>query len=267
MCLTKRKAEGELADAPIPKHGKRLFIRAILHWVNEYGQNRQCEGNFLVDSGSTGAIMNSEFVFQHKLPWVKRAEPVRVTGADGSPIEGAGVRYTTPLTMRIGHHQEEISWEIGQLEKGISGYLPIEWLTKHNPEIDWETGILRWRSDFCKSHCLPLSMREAVRNFVKLLREAKVWETEAEAEAEVDAEAEPGSKVAGTRKAIEADVEWHDEEGGNIADRIPEIYREWASVFREEEINRLPDHTEYDHRIELVEGAVPPFGPIYPLSV
>jgi hypothetical protein len=238
MCLTKRKAEGELADAPLPKHGKRLFIRAILHWVNEYGQNRQCKGNFLVDSGCTGAIMNSEFVFQHTLPWVKREEPVRVTGADGSPIEGAGVRYTTPLTMRIGHHQEEISWEIGQLEKGISGYLPIEWLTKHNPEIDWDTGILRWRSDFCKSHCLPLSMREAVRNFVKVLREAKVWETEAEAEAEVDAEAEPGSKVAGTRKATEADVEWHDEEGGNITDRIPEIYREWASVFSEEEINR-----------------------------
>jgi hypothetical protein len=36
-------------------------------------------------------------------------------------------------------------------------------------------------------------------------------------------------------------------------------------VFSEEEINRLPDHLEYDHRIEMVEGAVPPFGPIYPL--
>jgi hypothetical protein len=48
--------------------------------------------------------------------------------------------------MRIGHHQEEVSWEIGKLEKGISGYLPVEWLTKHNPEIDWETGVLKWRS-------------------------------------------------------------------------------------------------------------------------
>jgi hypothetical protein len=139
MCLTKRKAEGEpveaplpkqsKTEAPLPKHGKRLFIRAILHWVNEYGKNRQCEGNFLVDSGCTGAIMNSEFVFQHKLPWVKRPDPVKVTGADGTPIEGAGEKYTTPLTMRIGHHQEDISWEIGQLERGISGYLPIEWLT------------------------------------------------------------------------------------------------------------------------------------------
>jgi hypothetical protein len=75
-----------------------------------------------------------------------------------------------------------------------------------------------------------------VRNFVKLLREAKLWETEAEAEAE----AEPGGKVAGARKAnpgpageaagaeesgpagkaTGADIEWHDEEGGDIADRL-----------------------------------------------
>jgi hypothetical protein len=69
-----------------------------------------------------------------------------------------------------------------------------------------------------------------------------------------------GSGPAG--KAAGADIEWHDEKGGNIADRLPEIYREWASVFSEEEINRLPDHTEYDHRIELVKGANPLFGPI-----
>jgi hypothetical protein len=109
MCLTKRTAEGELADAPLPKHGKRLFIRAILHWVNEHGKNRQCEGTFLVDSGCTGAIMNSEFVFQHKLPWVKRAEPVRVTGADGTPIEGVtGAIWRYLATVPIGTRVEEI---------------------------------------------------------------------------------------------------------------------------------------------------------------
>jgi hypothetical protein len=67
--------------------------------------------------------MNSEFVFLHKLPCVKRAEPVKVTGADGLAIEGAVEKYTTSLTMRIGHHQEEISREIIQLEKGISSTL------------------------------------------------------------------------------------------------------------------------------------------------
>jgi hypothetical protein len=60
--------------------------------------------------------------------------------------------------------------------------------------------------------------------------------------AEAEADAEPVGKAAGARKATADDVKWHDEEGGNIADRLPEIY----------------------HPIELVEGANPPFGPVHP---
>jgi hypothetical protein len=38
MCLTKRKAEGEPVEAPLPKRGKRIFIKVILHWVTvRYG--------------------------------------------------------------------------------------------------------------------------------------------------------------------------------------------------------------------------------------
>jgi hypothetical protein len=251
----------EVKDAPLPKHGKRLFIQASLFWQNEYGRNRQCQGKFLIDSGCTGAILNAEFVAAHKMPWVRRESPVEVRSADGTPIEDAGSKYSTPLTMRIGHHQEEVSWEIGKLEKGISGYLPVEWLTKHNPEIDWETGVLKWRSQYCKSHCLPVSMRDAVRNFVRMLRESKVWETNGNSD-----KVEPSGKVGPSGKAAASAVKWHDEDGGDIAERLPERYRKWASVFSEEEINRLPDHTEYDHKIQLVDGAQPPFGPIYPLS-
>jgi hypothetical protein len=100
----------------------------------------------------------------HKLPCVRRKTPVQVRNADGTPIEDAGSKYSTPLTMRIGQPQEEVSWQIGKLKRGISGYLPVEWLTKHNPEINWQTGVLRWRSQYCKNHCLPVSMRDAVRN-------------------------------------------------------------------------------------------------------
>jgi hypothetical protein len=144
----------EAKDAPLLKHGKRLFIQASLFWQSEYGRNRQCQGKFLIESGCTGAILNAEFAAAHKLPWVHRECPVKVRSADGTPIQDAGTKYLTPLTMRIGHHQEEVSWEIGKLEKGISGYLPVNWLTKHTPGIDWETGVLKWRSQYCKHHCL-----------------------------------------------------------------------------------------------------------------
>jgi hypothetical protein len=262
----------EAKDAPLPKHSKRLFIQALLFWQNEYGNNRQCQGKFLVDSGCTGAILNTEFVAAHKLPWVRRKTPVEVRSADGTPVKDAGSKYSTPLTMRIGHHQEEVSWEIGKLVKGISGYLPVEWLTRHNPEIDWQTGVLKWRSQYCKHHCLPVSMRDAVRNFVKMLRESKVWEVDGPQEVDGPGKVD-GPAIASTAKVSAAGVagasdgiEWHDEEGGKIADRLPERYRRWASVFSEEDINRLPDHTEYNHKIQLVDGAQPPFVSLHPLS-
>jgi hypothetical protein len=57
---------------------------------NEYGKNRQCQGKFLVNSGSTGAILNAEFVMAHKLPWVRRKTPVQVGNADGTPSRMQG---------------------------------------------------------------------------------------------------------------------------------------------------------------------------------
>ena len=51
-----------------------------------------------------------------------------------------------------------------------------------------------------------------------------------------------------------------------MADDLPEYYREWASVFSEEEINKLPEHSTWDHEIKLIEGSTPPYGPIYPLN-
>jgi hypothetical protein len=160
-----------------------------------------------------------------------------------------------------GQYQEEVSWVIGKLEKGISGYLPVEWLTKHNSEIDWQTDVRRWRIQYCKDYCLPVSMRDAVRNLVRMLRASKVWETNGNPD-----EVEPSGEGEPSGKAAASEVQWHDEDGGDIAERLPERYRRWASVFSEEEINRLPDHTEYDHKIQLVDGAQLPFGPIYPLS-
>ena len=63
-----------------------------------------------------------------------------------------------------------------------------------------------------------------------------------------------------------ASATWHNEEGGDVAEDLPEPYREFASVFSEEEINKLPEYSSWDHEINLVEGTTPPFGPIYPLN-
>ena len=233
--------------------GKRLFLRANLFWEDQYGRKRGAEGVFMVDTGSDVPLMNENFLWKHKVPRIHRAKPITILAGDEHVMEGAGKTHTPPIIMRIKKHQEEIEWEVGKMDEHIDGYLPIEWLNRHNPDVDWANGRLRWRSEFCKGHCLPINMKTAVDQFVKLIKEAKVWK-----------KAKGAAKLLQGAKGVAA--QWHDATGGNIADLLPPQYRKWASVFSEEEINRLPDHGPYDHAINLVEGAKPPWGPIYPLS-
>lgn len=49
--------------------------------------------------------------------------------------------------------------------------------------------------------------------------------------------------------------------------QIPSEYHEYADLFSEQEALKLPPHRPYDHQIPLEEGATPPFGTIYPMSL
>ena len=51
-----------------------------------------------------------------------------------------------------------------------------------------------------------------------------------------------------------------------MADDLLEPYRQFASVFSEKEISKLPEHSPWDPEIKLAEGTTPPYGRIYPLS-
>jgi hypothetical protein len=60
--------------------------------------------------------------------------------------------------MVMGKHEERIRWEVGPLEKGISGYLPGSWIQKHNPEINWHTHRVQWRRDCWKKDYIPTAV-------------------------------------------------------------------------------------------------------------
>ena len=81
-------------------------------------------------------------------------------------MEGAGDKHTEDAILRIGTHQEELTWEIPHLEDSIDGYLPISWLQLHNPDVQWNTGKMTWRSDYYKKHSLPTTIKDAAQGFI-----------------------------------------------------------------------------------------------------
>jgi hypothetical protein len=48
---------------------------------------------------------------------------------------------------------------------------------------------------------------------------------------------------------------------------IPNEYRDFIDVFSKEKGESLPEHTPFDHTIDLEPGKVPPYKPIYGLTL
>jgi hypothetical protein len=55
---------------------------------------------------------------------------------------------------------------------------------------------------------------------------SKCYEKQSSEKQKTRVQVTPTGKVACTRKAAVADIEWHNDEGANIPNRLPEIYTE-----------------------------------------
>ena len=118
----------------------------------------------------------------------------------------------------------------------------MSWLVEHNPDIDWTNGKIKWRSEHCRKHCLPSKIKIEWMTEEEMLREPK------------------------EQRHVFGVAVFHDEDGEDISLRLIDHYKDYADIFSEEKIHALPEHSKYDHKIELEPGNTPPFGPIYPLS-
>jgi hypothetical protein len=56
------------------------------------------------------------------------------------------------------------------------------------------------------------------------------------------------------------------DDDSNMRAIIPPEYHHYLKIFKKINTNKLPPHHLYDHKIPLVDGFQPPFGPLYSLS-
>ena len=226
-----------------PPHTRSIHVNVRLEWSYN-GRKHSEEALLLLDSGATGAVLSSAWVSNAQLPCIRRETPTPISDASGNHIPGSGLHYTKTVDMSIGDHTNKMRFELADMPPGhLDGYLPMAWLKDHNPDINWERGSLKWRSDYCKTHCLRSKSRIEFITCEELLAE------------------DPNNMfVCGMRL-------WTGEDGEDISLKLLPEYQDYADIFSEEKINVLPKHTEYDHRIDLVPGSDLPRNHIYPLTV
>jgi hypothetical protein len=102
----------------------------------------------MVNTGATGEFINQDFVDRTGLPTCKLAQPILVYNVDGTPNEAGSINKVVNVVMGYNGHSECILLAVTQLGKQ-SMILRFTWLKKHNPEIDFQTQLLKM------SRCLP----------------------------------------------------------------------------------------------------------------
>ena len=212
----------------------------------------------LIDSGSTGNFVSTQFLQQHGIRSESRlgVQPVKMTNGVLVGCKG----YISKIKFRMNKYSDTLR-DVDVLPEleGCDMILGKPWLTDVNPVIDWKANTVKvshhghvhvlhsWQPPSVQQeddvHLLSyLQLKRAVRKgdplFLALLR--------------------PASAANGIEEASDLDKT-------PIPAQAQSLLKEFADVFQTPPPGLPPKHA-VDHKIELVPGAEPPSRPTYKMS-
>lgn len=224
--------------------------------VDVYIQGRKLRA--LLDSGAAWTIISPRAVEKYEIPFRIKDRPQRVVLADESAVEyGKGM---------INLETEEILTEIaGFKTKGQINIMDLgewdmlvgfDWLRKHNPAIDWQTGRIQHRA--------PTAVIAGVRRKGPRIQSSpntgRIGRISAHKIGKIYEKRPSDVGVIWIRQVASPD--------DGLSTKIPKGYgyEEFQELFEENMEHDLADHQEWDHEIHLEDGAKLRPGPIYPLT-
>ena len=205
----------------------------------------------MLDSGAQGNFVAAALVRRAGLNERPKARTYALHVANGRPMPGKSrVRYEIDVPIEIHGHQEWITLDVME-ESRHDLILGIPWLRKHNPHVNWEKKELSFKRCNCTLQAKPT--HRTTQMVDERAINTIVSRPEVDKHESTLADAGRNHQVT-KRKDVEKRTT-HD---------IPDEYKEWSHLFREEEGKaNLPKHQPWDHTIDLEEGKTPPFGPLY----
>ena len=124
------------------------------------------------------------------------------------------------------------------MDPGVDIFLPFGWITNHPPQGAWTNEEVLFSSPQCLEKCTKFATNE-----FSLSWDASVlWEPEA--------------RTIGYVSTVQEDT----------GEQVPPEFRQFMGIMSKEAADVLPEHRQYNCKIDLKEGSTLPWGPIYPLS-
>ena len=104
----------------------------------------------LLDSGTTGLVMSSEFTRKQGFKLKKLDKPMYVRNVDGLLNKEEPIKHMIEVNIYYQEHRERVEIDVIRGQKWMV-ILGIPWLACHNSEIDWRTGEVKMMR--CPEEC------------------------------------------------------------------------------------------------------------------
>lgn len=248
----------------------------------------------LVDCGATAeSFVDPVFAHHVDMTITPLEKPFPITAFDGEAPRGGFVSHSALFTISIGEHTEDITAFLTPLGR-YPIILGIGWLRKHDPSIRFSSNTIIFSSEHCLHRCLPSKRPCIVPGLSEIPR--SFHGKPAPVSAHHDVQRRPQISMISAPAMLTAVHHASCQEAGRFSIRdldstlrrrdatsslsasddaptddelrqaIPAEYHKWIRVFSPREADTLPPHRPYDHKIPLLPGKQPPFGPLYPMS-
>jgi len=222
--------------------------------------------NFLIDSGSARSFICKNFANVNRIPTSGLSSPINIQLPNGKSMM---IKQTTkPLKLKFLDHTETFEFCIANLSlHGINGILGRDWLSIHNPFINYKSNKIFFLSKYCGSHC-PSSKKNKFFNQSNNLTASMLENPELNTGSQDSLMPESVFvKEASDSDICAVMVNTGENETLSKEDIINKYYSDFKIVFEEKEADKLPPHRDYDIAIELIPGGQLYFGPTYSLTV
>ena len=205
-------------------------------WVYLQSAAKRAEAIALVDSGATENFMNLQYARWLKLPIEQMEQPRKLFNVDGTENISGELRYYTDLLVKTGHKLLRLRFFLSDFGKNniILGY---PWFSAIQPNINWKTGWI-------DSEQLPIILKTDHTYNIKTLPQ-----TRRRQKGRVKNPSKDRYFIGRVTFGLPKDDQ------GKRIEGVPSEYQCHNKVFSEEESQRLPEHTIWDHAIELVPEA------------